>query len=290
MKTLPIDSEFYSVFKETGLIKVSGPDAKTFLQGQLSCDLNKISQNTHALGLYCNLKGRMIASFRLFLFKDNYTLSMPIGTISKTLSTLQHYAKFSKVTLEDASNQLIKIGIYIRVSSLDLTPSFPAQLNKAHSEENTMMLRTAHPQGRFECFVKSDALNTIESKLHAIEKSDENRWRLLDIQSEIPNIYASTQEKFLPHPLNFHQLGAIDFEKGCYLGQEIIARMHYRGKSKYHLEQICFESETLPQPGDEIEQGTVVDACFGSDKKVYALVLIIRTRRVSEATVVKQDF
>ncbi|MBS0357829.1 MAG: folate-binding protein YgfZ [Proteobacteria bacterium] len=253
-----------------GIIKVEGPDAKQFLQGQLTCDLNSLTpENPIIGGLYCNIQGRIISAFGLFFDGKDYLLLMPTDIVPLTLVRLKKYSMFSKVTLTDATPLFHITGLiglqceaFIKKLPSDVTiikiPSEPIRYLLIHSADKTEII------------------------LSESVEAPEELWRYCDIQSGVANIHPETQEKFLPHELNYQNLGFISFNKGCYLGQEIIARMHYKGKLKYHLKKVIFETEKSLKPGTSIfdtedpsrEIGTVVDALPISSNQTLALVIL----------------
>jgi folate-binding protein YgfZ len=192
-----------------GILKISGPQAATFLQGQITCDANQAS-STPLLGAHCNREGRVISLFYLYSIGKDYYMIMDADMVSITQAALKKYAVFFKVTLED------------------VTASNPANINLYEDSEL--------------------------------------------IQKNIPIIYPDTSGKFLPHDLNLQLLNAIDFNKGCYTGQEIIARMHYRGKLKNYLYSVCFKTNA-PQPGTEISSGTVVNSITTPELDCIGLII-----------------
>lgn len=192
-----------------GILKISGPQAADFLQGQLTCDIKHASINP-MLAAHCNREGRVISLFYLYLIDEIYYLVMDADMVSITQAALKKYAVFFKVILED------------------VTTSNPANI---HLHEDSEL-----------------------------------------IQKNIPIIYPETSGKFLPHDLNLQLLNAIDFNKGCYTGQEIIARMHYRGKLKNYLYPVRFKTNA-PKPGAEISSGTVVNSISTSELGCIGLII-----------------
>ncbi|TAK77501.1 MAG: folate-binding protein [Gammaproteobacteria bacterium] len=219
---------------EEGLLKVSGTDAKKLLQGQLTCDVEKASSTECLMGAHCNPQGRVIFLFYLFLLQDAYYLAMPHQMVAIALAALKKYAIFYKVALSDASDQLRVIGCINDTSRSRMLSETPPSPSLASFEE----------------------------------------WKQLQINNKTPAIYPETSGKFLPHELNLHQLNAIDFEKGCYTGQEIIARMHYRGKLKNHLYLANITSPSPPTLGSDVPSlGMVVDVYQEAYNKYKALMV-----------------
>jgi folate-binding protein YgfZ len=254
-----------------GIMAISGRDATTFLQGQLTADISAITSTKHTLAAYCNLKGRIHALFRLFYYQETYYLTAPKAVLAHAFKQLKRFAQFSKVTLEDISLDWQHFGLSTTGSAVMLTET-PEIISLTLSEN----------PGRFELFGPTKIMQTRwEVLTQTVEERDFNEWKLLDIQTGIPSIWAETQEKFLPHYLNLPQLDAVSFSKGCYVGQEIIARMQYRGNLKRGLYRAYIESTTtLPAPGTSLvyadtpteERGTVVSAAVGAKGEMALLI------------------
>ncbi len=210
-----------------GLIAVSGPDAPTFLQGQLTADVRAITPTQPGFSAFCNPKGRIRALFRIFLDQNTYFLQTPIGVLPSALAALQKVARFSKVVLKDVSLEWQRIGIWLTDNHLEKLHLFD------HKEIPILTLPCVEPYKRFELIGQPNNIKPLWDKLAALENTkitDFDAWKMLDAQAGIPEIWPDTIEKFLPHNLNLPALGAVSFNKGCYCGQEIIARMEYRSK------------------------------------------------------------
>ncbi len=227
-----------------GLVKVSGTDAKKLLQGQLTCHLDDITSAQGHLGAHCNPQGRVISLFYIFLFQDAYYLLMPRHLMPIAMAALKKYAIFYKTELTDASKDLSVLGWI-----------------KTTEERGLIISLKEHRQELPEHFAQAPFLTSQE-------------WKQLDLQEGIPAIYPETSGKFLPHEINLEKLGAIHFEKGCYTGQEIIARMHYRGKLKNHLYHAMIISVSPLHPGTDVysqqnqeikTSGVIVDACLATN-------------------------
>ncbi len=202
-----------------GFLKVEGVDAKKFLQGQLTCNMEEVLPSQVHLGAHCNPQGRIISLFRLFFYQDAYYLQMPQVMVSLALQAFKKYAVFFKVSLSDSINEFPSVGY------------------------NTELLSRAQSNGIY------------------------------------PTIYPETSEKFLPHELGLQHTPAISFNKGCYTGQEIIARMHYRGKLKNQLCRGSVHSEQPPQRGGNIYDeagvmGTLVDY-YKKNNNMYEIQIIM---------------
>ena len=235
------------------LIKVTGKDAKKLLQGQLTCHLDEITEQTFRLGAYCNVQGRAIATFYLFYWQDAYYFIVHEKVAAILLTTLKKYSVFFQVQLDIVSNGLALFGIQ------EVTAEFYAQNDALQSNEQSPMLLgvpayVAHANhegislGVPGVFKRSIIVCLNESLLFSRLDSlsvmpDVDLWRLLDIVKGIAHVDGDTKEQYIPIELNYDLIQGINFKKGCYTGQEIIARMHYKGKPKFRVAYISFVSD-----------------------------------------------
>jgi folate-binding protein YgfZ len=172
-----------------------GPDAETFLQGQLSCDMrNVFSAPKLTLACYCNLKGRIIAAPYVYAVPDGFHLLIPADLVQIFLASLQRVVVFSKAKLTDISSEY-------PISCMLGQPEFPIAPGIGFGQE----------------------------------EAPSQAWQARCIELGLPVIGKAQSGLFLPHDIDMVKLGAVSFSKGCYVGQEIIARMHYKGKLKKHL-------------------------------------------------------
>ena len=246
-----------------GLVQVSGERARELLQGQLTCDLNEITETHSRLGAHCNPQGRIISLFRVIYYKNSYYLLMPKTLIPQAINGLKKYAVFFKVTLQDVSDQFNFMGYHGDLLT-QFVNSVPNDINEVATLNDRLIIKIASQ--RYEIIGDLDSLaKEMAEKAGMISEND---WKYLDIQAGIPTIYPETSEKLLPHEINLHQLNAISFNKGCYTGQEIIARMQYRGKLKTELTSLAVISDTPPQVGNDI-----VDFCQTGYNSYQVLII-----------------
>lgn len=269
------------------LVWASGDDSSTFLQGQLSNDLRQVSASHHQLSSYCSPKGRMLALFRLFQRDNAYYLSLPRELIEPTLKRLQMFVLMSRVTLEDASDSLVHFGLSGANAEQLLKNrlgEFPAAPDDALTVDDITLLRVAGPHPRFELYGETAAMQGLWSSLAKdARKVGARGWELLDIHAGLPNVYRETAEAFVPQMLNLQLVNGVSFKKGCYTGQEVVARMQYLGKLKRRMYLAHAETATLPVPGTELSSpssasgqgaGKVVRAA-ASPKGGYDMLCVI---------------
>lgn len=260
-----------------GLLKVSGHDAKKFLQSQLTCHVEEVTMSQSRMSAHCNASGRVISLFHLILWHQDYYLLMPRCLIDIALRALKKYALFDKVTLADVSDSLSCVG-------LQHEPSYRTLLTGQHD-----LIITALPSQPLRWFIIG-AIDTIMALTTNLDYPflSNHAWKQLDITAKLPTIYPQTSGKLLPNELHLLQLNAVSLNKGCYTGQEIIARIHYRGKLKkalYHA-RICHPS--LPLPGSDIYYephtekrvgGMVIDSCHIKNND-YETLIVVETENV----------
>jgi folate-binding protein YgfZ len=250
-----------------GVIAVHGADAGSFLQAQFSNDVGKLDIGHSQLNAYCTPKGRMLGLMRVFRQGDSYYLRLPTDTLEAVIQRLRMYVLRADVTLEDASESFLRIG----VSGEDALSELLAMAGQVPEENDGVIrsgdltiLRIPGIQPRFEIYAASlksaqamwDGLNVHGAPV------GESVWRLLEILAGMPSIFAATAELFVPQMANLQLIDGVNFKKGCYPGQEIVARMHYLG-------------EPLFSPTDsEQPVGRIVDAQPHPDGDIAALAVL----------------
>ena len=239
-----------------GLIRVNGSDAEGFLQNQFCNDVRKVSLTHSQLNGYCNPKGRVLALFRLFRQGDDYLLRLPREILEPTLKRLRMFVLMSKVTLEDDSDAQVSIG-YSGADAArhlaDALGSAPAEIDECLHTETLTVIRVRGPQPRFEIHGSEAAVHELWDTLSPQARpAGSMAWTLLDIHAGLPEVLAATQEAFVPQMLNLQALDALSFHKGCYPGQEIVARMRYLGKLKRRMYRAHTDTDTCPRPGDNL--------------------------------------
>lgn len=272
---------------EDGLIAVSGADALDFLQGQLTNDIKHISQAAQYTG-YCTAKGRLLALFYAFTQNDVIYLQCPREIVPSIVKRLTMFVLRSKVRIEDVSDAWVSLGLTTTQASLTTTwPSathapqalLGGQLIRLPSVGNTQRARMLLPV--------ADAILHWPSLHPQYRYSTPNHWEILEIQAATPQVYAATQEQFVPQMLNLDLLQAINFKKGCYTGQEIVARTHYLGKVKRRtwLAQLQLPpaaQQSQPKIGDQVldqqqqEAGQIVRVATTGDQGNYWVLVECR--------------
>lgn len=243
------DSAFFCPLIHEGVLAVRGADAAKFLQGQLTCNLNYLSDTQASLGARCTQKGRMQSSFRILLQGDGVLLAMASELLEPQLVDLKKYAVFSKSKLTDESAAWSRFGLVnadSALANLGLEP--PAETDSVARNEHLIAIRVS--PDRSELWVPSDRADAVKAQLsETLDQADLNEWLLGQIRAGIGQVMPQTRELFIPQMLNLQAVGGVSFKKGCYTGQEIVARMQYLGKLKRRLYRLSLDSAQMPEPG-----------------------------------------
>ncbi len=268
------------------LIEANGDDVVDFFQGQFTNDIKLVSEQVGQLSAYCNPKGRILASFRIFKRQQNYYLSLRSDICDATLKRLRMFVMRSKVVLTDKSDEFSRIGI-AGVNATDklaaIFTNCPVKADESVTENDITIIKIAGTVPRYEAHGPISKIQELWQSLQSdATMIGENSWNLLTIRAGIPEIVTETVEAFVPQMVNLQAINSLSFTKGCYPGQEVVARMHYLGKLKRRLFIASLDSDTLPSAGqavltsDESEQkvGQIVTASWSADNKIEVLAVL----------------
>ncbi|HYL02025.1 MAG TPA: hypothetical protein VEU54_01265 [Steroidobacteraceae bacterium] len=227
-----------------GVLRAQGPDLVPFLQGQLSRDVARLTEAHSLLAGYHNPQGRVIALLRLVRCAPDEILAvLPRELVAPVAHRLARYVLRSRVKLADATPDF-------RVSGLVAAgpqPSLPSTLEGAARLADSIAVCVALKPARWLLLTPTASPLPIECAAAAPEE-----WQRLAVSAGEPQVYAATSEEFVAQMLNLDLIGAIDFDKGCYTGQEVIARAHYRGRVKRRLQRFVTDAALPLAPGDAL--------------------------------------
>lgn len=276
------DTAFYCTLSHEGILAVRGPDANKFLQGQVTCNLNYLSDSHSSLGARCTPKGRMQSSFRILSVSDGYLLAMASDLLEAQLTDLKKYAVFSKSKLTDESQDWLRIGLSggddaLRSLGLELAETADSV---ARSDE---LLALRLRDGRAELWIPASQAAAVQAQLASqLPQAPLNDWLLAQVRAGIGQVMGSTRELFIPQMINLQAVGGVSFKKGCYTGQEIVARMQYLGKLKRRLYRLELHDNQLPEPATALFSPTHTSS-------VGEVVLAARSPTGVELLAVLQD-
>ncbi len=277
-----MNSDQTVALSELGYLRVAGADARDFLQGQLSSDLRQLRDPQAQISSYNSPKGRMLAVLHLLDDGDGVLIELHRSVLESTLQRLRLFVLRSKVTLDDVSASVRAIGLIgdaaaasLRAAALPV-PDAPLTCRRDPARGLCVMRRLgALP--RYSITGPAAALETLLTGLPPPQPFD--RWRRADIEAGVPVVYPQTRDHFVPQMANLDQLGGISFDKGCYTGQEIVARLHYLGQLKRRL-FVCHLDGPPPEPGSDViagdpptSAGEIVDAVATEDGAIASAVL-----------------
>lgn len=267
-----LNGNVFADLSHQGLLAVRGKDALEFLQGQFTNDLRHLGDDTSQLNGYCSAKGRLLASFRVIPDDDGFLLRMPRALVEPLMKKLRMFVLRAAVTLEDVGECRIRLGVSGQTATDELgtlVPALPQAVDGMTRSDGYTVIRIPGVQPRFEIHGDLEAMRRLWDTLNVrCAPVGEAAWSLLDILAGIPTIHPETSDAFVPQMVNLQLLGGVSFKKGCYPGQEVVARMQYLGTLKRRMYLARVPGEAQPRPGDELfspddrEQsaGKVVDA------------------------------
>ncbi len=239
-----------------GLIRASGADAREFLQNQFSSDVREVGAQHSQISSYCTAKGRVLAVFRILQEGDAFLLVLPRSILENTLGRLRMFVLRSQVELADVSDEYVVAGLAGEAAPAlvaEAAGAAPSDTDEVVETEGARLVRLHGATPRFLVVATPAAMPTLWTRWQAsATPGGETAWRLLAIRAGEPAIAPQTVEHFVPQMMNLDVLGGISFRKGCYPGQEIVARTHYRGKLKRRMFPARCDSAEAIAPGTEI--------------------------------------
>ena len=227
-----------------GVLRARGADAATFLQGQLTNDVLGLDRGHARLAGFCSAKGRLQASFVVWKAADDeFLLACPASLLPPTLKRLSMFVLRAKCKLSDASGEIPLWGLAGAAATAALGD---AAIWQKRDRDGAAIIRLPDAEGTVRALFAAPA--GIEPT--AASTLSLAAWRWLDVRSGVVTIEAATVDRFVPQMVNFELVGGVDFQKGCYPGQEVVARSQYRGTTKRRT--FLFDAATLAQPGQDV--------------------------------------
>jgi folate-binding protein YgfZ len=289
------DGSIVAPLTHLGLLACSGEDAQAFLHGQLSNDVEQLTPERSEYAGYCSAKGRMLANFLLWQEEKTYYLQLARSVLPAMQKRLAMFVLRARMKLVDASESRPVLGLAGGAAVAALRELFAALPREAHQVVHDPANGTliALPGARFQLIAELESAKRLWDKLAAVlTPVGTPCWEWLEIRNGIPLITPATQEQFVPQMANMELIGAVNFQKGCYPGQEIVARTQYLGQLKRRMVLAHVAGDVMPQPGDELfssaldgqARGMVVNAQAAPDGG-YDLLAVIQTASITQATV-----
>lgn len=260
---------------ELGVIAARGADVSAFLQTQFTNDLQHLGVGQMQLNGYCSPKGRLLAVFDCWRDSEATYLQLPREILLPVLKRLSTFVLRAKVRLEDASSDWSCHAVFGPGAAAMLAHAglAPPEVGQTHTTGGVLVARLRDSPRVPERYLVLEPVGqapTLRTRLSAARRVDSAAWWWTQVDAALPNVFAVTQEKFVPQMINFEVLGGVSFKKGCYPGQEVVARSQYLGKLRRRMSVAHAEGEIRAGAdvfADGIEQavGTVVLAASAPD-------------------------
>ena len=282
---------------QSGVLRFDGPDAQSFLQSQLTNNVVAVTAQRSQYTGYCTPKGRLLASMLLWQHDGAYYMMLPRALCEPLRKRLSMYILRAKVKASDVSGEQVLFGVdggdAASITVVEtLATAAPAAVHEAVHANGVTVLKL--PVNRYLIAAPVSERNRIEATLAAAASSTaETLWSAFDIAAGIPIVVAATQEQFVPQTVNFDLISAVSFDKGCYPGQEIVARTHYLGKVKQRMVRARVTANAAPAAGDKLYAepfgdqacGMIVSAVLCADIAHHDVLAVIQTSNLETANV-----
>lgn len=283
------------------LATLTGADAEKYLQGQVTADVAQLTEHQHLLAAHCDPKGKMWSNLRLFRRQDGFTLIERRSLRDAQLTELKKYAVFSKVTIApDDEHVLLGVaGFQARAALKNLFSELPDAEKQVVSEGETSILWFEHPAERFLLVTDAATAERVTEALRGeAQLNNSQQWLALNIEAGLPVIDAVNSAQFIPQATNIQALGGISFKKGCYTGQEMVARAKFRGANKRALWTLAGRASRVPEAGEDLElkmgenwrrTGTVLAAVQLDDGRLLVQVVMNNDMEADSVFRVRDD-
>ncbi|MHA1140547.1 tRNA-modifying protein YgfZ [Enterobacter mori] len=283
------------------LATLTGADAEKYLQGQVTADVAQLTEHQHLLAAHCDPKGKMWSNLRLFRRQDGFALIERRSLRDAQLTELKKYAVFSKVTIApDDEHVLLGVaGFQARAALKNLFNELPDAEKQVVSEGETSILWFEHPAERFLLVTDAATAERVTEALRGeAQLNNSQQWLALNIEAGLPVIDAVNSAQFIPQATNIQALGGISFKKGCYTGQEMVARAKFRGANKRALWTLAGRASRVPEAGEDLElkmgenwrrTGTVLAAVQLDDGRLLVQVVMNNDMEADSVFRVRDD-
>ncbi|MBB1582509.1 tRNA-modifying protein YgfZ [Serratia sp. OS31] len=272
--------------EDWALVTLNGPDTVKYLQGQVTADIEALAADQHVLCGHCDAKGKMWSNLRLFHRGEGFAYLERRSVLDSQLAEIKKYAVFSKLTIA-ADSEAVLLGIagfQARAALTGIFNSLPDAEHPVVQDGETTLLHFTLPAERFLLVTTVAVAEQLVARLHEqAELNDSQQWLTLDIEAGYPVIDAANSGQLIPQATNLQALEGISFSKGCYTGQEMVARAKFRGANKRALYWLEGKAGRVPQPAEDLElqlgenwrrTGTVLSAAKLADGTLWVQVVL----------------
>lgn len=272
--------------EEWALVNASGADHVSYLQGQVTLDVAALADNQHRPAAHCDAKGKMWSNLRLFHRGEGMAFIERRSLRDTQLTELKKYAVFAKVTLlpDDEAVLLGVAGFQARAALAGVFDALPDAGSPVIQQDDSTLLWFNLPAERFLLVTTAAKAQELQDKLAGeAQLNDSRQWLALDIEAGFPIIDSATSAQLIPQATNLQALDAISFKKGCYTGQEMVARAKFRGANKRALFWLAGKAGVVPAANDALEMqmgenwrrtGTILAACQLDNGEVWVQAVL----------------
>ena len=232
------------------LVKISGADSRKYLQGQITANIEQLTPTQAIFAAHCDPKGKVWSNMILFQRGEDIYYIERKSVVEQQVNELKKYAIFSKLTIE-VETELALISLAGDLTNWANLPEMAAEQNCV-TTQNITFIKLEQPATRYFVIGSQADFSTLNLPNNSVELPNQ-QWQFLDMQAGFAIIDHAAMAQYLPQSFNLQNIGAIDFHKGCYCGQEMVARAQFRGINKRALYLLSGQSETLPNVGDALE-------------------------------------
>jgi len=239
-----------------GLVRVDGPDGASLLQGQQTGDIREVTPERSQPSGLCSNKGRLLATYRVVRRDDAYFLILPRSQVASVAARLRMYVLRSRVGITDASGEPVLLGLQGAVAAdraAQALGELPVEMDavRQHGARTAVRLRGGVP--RFLLMTPSADAPALWDFLSEVARpAGGSVWELCEIHAGVPSVYPATADAFVPQMINYEAIGGVSFTKGCYTGQEVVARTQYLGKLKRRMYRAHVVAHAPPVPGQDL--------------------------------------
>lgn len=242
--------------EEWALVTLSGPDVLKYLQGQVTVDVDRLKLNKHVLCGHCDVNGKMWSTLRIFYREVGLSYLVRRSVLNNQLEKFKMYSVFSKVTIS-ANDDVVLLGIagfQARKILENVFSRIPNSTDQVMQDEGVTLLHFTDPTERFLLVATAPAAEKLIASIHTkVKLHDSRQWLTLDIEAGYPIIDIENTGKLIPQAANLQALEGISFDKGCYTGQEIVARAKFHGSNKRSLYWLEGHSSRIPKAAEHLE-------------------------------------
>lgn len=287
--------------EDWALVTLNGPDTVKYLQGQVTADIEALAADQHVLCGHCDAKGKMWSNLRLFHRGEGFAYLERRSVLDSQLAEIKKYAVFSKLTIA-ADNEAVLLGVagfQARAALTGIFNSLPDAEHPVVQDGETTLLHFTLPAERFLLVTTAAVAEQLVARLHEqAELNDSQQWLTLDIEAGYPVIDAANSGQLIPQATNLQALEGISFSKGCYTGQEMVARAKFRGANKRALYWLEGKAGRVPQPAEDLElqlgenwrrTGTVLSAAKLADGTLWVQVVLNNNLEADSKLRVRDD-